>query len=539
MIGARKASTETTGRFEAAPWPPLRLLNSYRLLVAVALLVGFLAPMEQVRFGAALPAAFYVASALYLVLALLFALLLYLRQPGAHTQALIQLYTDIIVLAFAAYASGGVASGLGVLMVVPVAGAGTLLALRHALLFAALASLFVLGGEAARQVDLGPAASDFPQAALLGVALFVSAGLAAAVARRGAQTAELAEARSRDVRQLARLNERIIQQMEAGILVVEPDGTIALANASAWQLLGNPPALDGEAIDAVAPAIAEALAEWRRGGSGPIGPVQVNGDDAEGRPLQLHVTDLGAAGTLISIEDAAFIEEQLQQLKLASLGRLTASIAHEVRNPLSAISHATQLLAESPALEPADRRFTTIILDHCERVNTIVENVLQLSRRRAVDPEPLDLADWVHRFAADYRSEHGLEPERVAVTVTAEPGMVHADGEFLRQVVANLCDNARFHGARNDGTPIRIHLRVAREGDSPLLDVIDDGLPIDPGLAAGMFEPFYSTRHGGTGLGLFLAREMCEANRARLRYRLHDGRNCFRIALRRAGDAPA
>ncbi len=516
-------------------WQSLRLLNSYRLFVAVTLLAGFLIAPDNLDFGRAMPVGFYAAIALYTVLALTFALTVYLRRPGLDTQAHVQLYSDILILAFAVYTSGGIASGLGVLMVVPVACAGMLLPFRHTLLFAALASLLLLGGELARHVDLGGAASQFPQAALLGAALFVSATLAAVLARRGARSAELAERRTRDVRQLSALNERIIQQMEAGILVIDPQGRIVLTNASAWQVLGNPPNLEGEALAAVAPGLAGALTTWREFGTSPPGPVQPYPDQTDAATgLQVQFTDLGELGTLMAIEDAAFIEEQLQQLKLASLGRLTASIAHEVRNPLGAISHAGQLMRESPHLDRGDERFLRIILEQCERVNTIVENVLQLSRRREVSAEPLELNSWAQDFAAAYRLDHALADDRLCVHAADRPLRVLMDRNHLEQIVTNLCDNALHHGVRDDGHPLAIHLRVGHDSDTPTLAVEDDGRAIEPELATSMFEPFRSTRHEGTGLGLFLARELCEANRARLRYHHVEGHNCFHITLQAA-----
>ena len=524
------------GTATGADWNSLRLLNSYRLFIAIVLLIGFIASPGDIEFGQYLPMGFYVAGGLYIVAALAFAVSIHLRRPAASTQAHLQLYADILILAFATYTSGGVASGLGVLMVVPVAGAGMLLPFRHGLLFAALATLLLLGGELGHHMDAGGDASHFAQGALLGAALFVSATLAGLLARRSALSAELAERRSRDVRNLSALNERIIQQMESGLLVVDHHDRIVLANASAAELLGDGEHLEGEPLSTIAPGIRAAMSHWRKSGQPPAAPVT---PDAPARRepirLQLQFTDLGELGTLISLEDAAFIEEQLQQLKLASLGRLTASIAHEVRNPLGAISHATQLLAESPGLSGEDTRFTRIILDHCRRVNSIVDNVLQLSRRQSVDAEPLALGPWLEDFAHELRDHQGLDEDRCRLAIDSDPGPVAIDPEHLHQVVGNLCDNALTHGQRDDGRPIRLLLRATRDDRGlPTLDIEDDGQPIDPARIEEIFEPFVSSRHGGTGLGLFLARELCEANGARLRYRAGDAGNCFRIHLRAA-----
>lgn len=518
-------------------WNALRLLNSYRLLVAIFLLAGFLAGPATVEFGQAMPRGFYTATAVYIVAALAFAATIRLRRPGAAVQAQVQLYTDILVLAVVAHTSGGVMSGLAVLMIVPVGGAGILLRPRHAMLFAALASLMLLGGELARSIDFGVAAAHYTQAALLGAALFVSAGLAVLSARRSATSEALAARRTQDVARLSALNERIIQQMESGILVVDPRGTIVLTNESAYQLLGNPGDLEGEALATVAPGLARALADWQQDHQAALGPVRPrSAEDGTGDiTLQLQFTPLDDLGTLIAFEDAGFIEDQLQQLKLASLGRLTASIAHEVRNPLGAISHATQLLAESPRLDEQDRRFTRIVLDHCQRVNTVVENVLQLSRRRQGEPDARDLADWLLRFASDYRADRRIDAERFALTAPESGVAALFDPGHLWQVLANLCDNGFEHARPPHGEPAHVELVGGRdETGAPFIDVVDNGEPLDPELVQSLFEPFYSTRHEGTGLGLFLARELCEANHARLRYRRQAVGNCFRVTLRRA-----
>lgn len=510
-------------------WDSLRLLNSYRLFVAVALLAGFLAALPAVPFGRTAPQAFYVFVAAYLVLGLLFALTIRLRRPPADTQAYLHFYTDVIALSGAMYASGGVGSGLGILLAVPVAGAGILLPLRHALVYAALATLLVLTAEVVRHVQLGPVASAYPQAALLGTILFVVAILATLLARRGAQTAALAEQRSRALRHLSQLNERIVQQMESGILVVARDGTVTLANASADQLLGAGHAVSGRALESVAPGVAQALYAWRAQPRMPLGTVDP-GTGADQR-LQPQFTDLGEHGTLVSLEDAAFIEQQLQQLKLASLGRLTASIAHEIRNPLGAISHSAQLLAESADDDAGERRLIEIQLEHCRRINDIVENILQLSRRKAGSPASIRLDDWLADFAEEFRSAHGLDGQRLQTgSATANGGPVRFDPEHLRQVVGNLCENSLKHGRTADGDGVRIVLETqARAGASPHLDIVDDGVPIEAQRIDEIFEPFYTTSHEGTGLGLYLARELCEANHAELRYVSGVTGNRFRI----------
>ena len=523
-------SSGDPGDGSAGQWQPLRILNSYRLFIAVALLTGFLATSPEVPFGATAPRLFYATIAVYLVLALLFALTIRQRRPRLGTQAHLHFYADVLALAIATYASGGVSSGLATLLVVPIAGAGTLLPMRLGLVYAALASLLVLTGEVLRHLDFGPVAAAYPQAALLGATLFGVALLAVALARRSRQSAELALRRSQDVRRLSALNERIIQQMESGIVVVGHDGRIALANASAAVLLEHPGRLVGRTLSDLAPGLEQALEAWTRDRRTSPEPIPAHPQAA--RRLQIQFTALGEQVTLLSLEDAAFIEEQVQQLKLASLGRLTASIAHEIRNPLGAISHSAQLLAESEGLASADRRLTEIMLAHCRRVDGIVDNVLQLSRRRRDGGTSVDLEQWVPAFVLRFRSERELDSGRLEYEGPSAPLSIHFDVAQLEQIVSNLCDNALRHGVRADGGAVMITLCPGQnESGAPYLDVRDDGVPIEPQRVEEMFEPFYTTSHSGIGLGLFLARELCQANRAQLSYLRAESGNRFRLTF--------
>jgi two-component system sensor histidine kinase PilS (NtrC family) len=525
------------GALPRADWESIRILNSYRLFIAVALLAAFLADVRTVDFGVTAPLLFYTASAIYLSAAVVFAWTIRRRAPDARIQAYLHLYTDLILLTVVTYASGGVASGLGTLLVVPIAGAGTLLAARHALLAAALGSLLVLGIESIRAVQIDFGAAAYPQAAVVGITLFAAALLAAALARRSALSAEIARRRTADVERLSALNERIVQHMEAGILVVDPAGRISLTNASAGVLLDTPSTLAGRRLDAVAPGLVAALDRWSRDGR--TSPEPLTARPGAERRLQVQFTSLGEPGTLLSIEDARFIEEQVQQLKLASLGRLTASIAHEIRNPLGAISHSAQLLEESASIPEADRRLTGIVLTHSRRVNDIVESVLELSRQRGGNGTTVELASWLPDFAHRYTHDHELDSDRLRYRLPDGELTVHFDPGQLDQIVRNLCDNSLRHGRRGGGESVIVTLCAGTDRDGrSWLDVRDDGIPIDRRQVDQIFEPFFTTSHSGTGLGLFLARELCEANRARLQFVPAQNGNCFRLTLQAIDDRP-
>lgn len=513
-------------------WESLRLLNSYRLFVVIVLLAGFLATPGDIAFGRSAPEVFYLAASTYAILALVFAVWLRRRSPGYQTQCHLHFYSDIILLGVAIYASGGVSSGLGILLVIPVAGAGTLLQARYSLVYAALAALLLLTSEVLFHLRGGIAVAAYTQAALLGLALFATAFLARLLARRQAQSAALARQRSVDLRRLATLNERIIQQMEAGILVVAPDGRITLANASARELLNQPKGVTGQSLAEISEQLENAMLRHRQSGRNPSQPVRIGNPDERGRRLQVQFTDLGEQGTMMMLEDAAFIEYQVQQLKLASLGRLTAGVAHEIRNPLAAINHSAQLLAES-GRDEADSRLVEIQLEHCRRINAIIESVLQLTRRGPGDREHTDLGEWLEEFIAEFRMHHRLPPERMRLERDDTDCAVACHSGQLRQILTNLCDNCLQHGRTDDHDLIRISIRLTWPPErGPIIDVIDNGTPIPREQLDDLFEPFFTTSHTGTGLGLYLARELCEANDAELHHVAMDSGNCLRIAFR-------
>jgi two-component system sensor histidine kinase PilS (NtrC family) len=246
------------------------------------------------------------------------------------------------------------------------------------------------------------------------------------------------------------------------------------------------------------------------------------------------MTALGSearAGTLIFLEDMARMAQQAQQLKLASLGRLTASIAHEIRNPLGAISHAEQLLAETADDNPAEKRLLQIIHTNTTRVNDIIENVLQLSRRDRAMPEDLPLKDWLENFLHEFVHSQKCDPADISLHIQPDDCSVHMDATQLHQVLWNLCQNGLRHSQEYPAQPkVELHAGLSEDSKKVFLDVIDHGLGVAPEAIPNIFEPFFTTETKGSGLGLYIARELCEANQARLSYvAIPTGGACFRV----------
>jgi two-component system sensor histidine kinase PilS (NtrC family) len=284
----------------------------------------------------------------------------------------------------------------------------------------------------------------------------------------------------------------------------------------------------------VSPRLLYSLSTWRQAVEDNDSPSNFVAADGA-RLIQPHFAPLGGTSpgpTLIFLEDTSLMAERVQQSKLAALGRLSASIAHEIRNPVGAMSHAGQLLAESPNLGADDHRLTDIIRNNSERVSTIINNVLQLSRREATKPTRLTLGDWVDEFLPEFLQTMQVTSERIRVQEESDDLEVRFDASHLRQVVWNLCDNAIKYGEARYGSETEIKLGRLNPSYRPYLEVADRGSGISPAEADRIFEPFFTGRKGGTGLGLFIARELCQLNRAILLYEPRmGGGSVFRIVF--------
>ena len=228
------------------------------------------------------------------------------------------------------------------------------------------------------------------------------------------------------------------------------------------------------------------------------------------------VGDVTASPTVIFIEDAGRIRAQAQQMKLVALGRLTASIAHEIRNPLSSINHAAELLHEESGRRPEDQRLLTIIQENAHRLDRMVQEVLYLNRRDRAQPEPIEAKPYLENFVRDFCANEKEAANMFALTLATSRRLVF-DRSHLDQILWNLARNARRHG-RGQSQSVCIQLIEAPDGDNLLLEISDDGPGVATAALAHLFEPFFTTDASGTGLGLYIARELAEVNGARLEY---------------------
>jgi two-component system sensor histidine kinase PilS (NtrC family) len=509
----------------AQHWRALYYFNLYRIALAVFFVTIALDTSRIGILGQASPLLFRVASFGFALTALIFLFTITRGRPTYHFQARAQLFGDVLFLLLLMHASGGASSGLGLLLVVVVAGSGVALGGRRSLFLAAAATVLVLVEHFAFDVSR----ANSGQIGFLGIALLGTAFLMHAVAQRMRETEALAERRGVDLANLEQLNALVIERMQTGVVAVDNHGTVRMVNDQARQLLPASPAHDGPApLAEFSTELALLVERWRQR------------NDGEGLELGIHdgtllarLLPLGDAtdAALIFVEDMTVAERQALQLKLAALGRLTISIAHEIRNPLGAISHAGQLLSESSGMGASDRRMVEIIIEHSRRIDRLIQDVMQLGRKRGPDRKRLDLKKWLSEFARDFETSHPETNGRI--TLNHEATTVDTDPVQLNQVLFNLCENALHHGDR-ERPKLTLRCGVDNGSGRSFIEVENRGEPVPAELEERLFEPFFTTSPKGTGLGLFIARELVEGNGARLVYRRLATGACFRIEFKAA-----
>jgi two-component system, NtrC family, sensor histidine kinase PilS len=511
-------------------WRVIGLLNLYRLLVPLVLLAiqAFASP----DFGllSAQPRIFLGACITYFTAAVLLVIARRLEWSSLRIVALVNASVDALAIGVILYASGGVASGLGILLVLPVLALTVLAGPRDALLIAALAAMAILTQQVFAGFE-GASPADYLTAGVFGAVLFFVALATWPIANRLRESEALVRRHELDLANMAQLSQYVVQHLRESIIVIDAQDRIRLINESAAQMLGDDNAYPDALIGEACPRLLFLLESYRQAGNRPAegssSPdrtfVAADGE----RVIRAHFAPLGTTTPgpmLIFLEDTSLIEEKVQQTKLAAVGRLSASIAHEIRNPVGAMSHAGQLLAESPGLTDDERRLTQIIRNNADRVSAIIDNVQRLARREPPRLERLPLLAWAEEFREEFCQTMQWPLERLRIEGASPDLEVRVDPDQLRQIVWNLCENALKHAVREHPAQV-IDLRYGRTGSArPFLEVADRGIGVAPEYTERIFEPFFSASAGrGMGLGLSLARELAQANGATLLYEARDG----------------
>jgi two-component system sensor histidine kinase PilS (NtrC family) len=511
-------------------WRSLYFFGLYRLILGGLLLLLAVLFSQVLALDSKDQVWVYRIFLIYIFLTLIALVGIKTRQPPFPLQLAFQVGTDIVVFSTLSYFSGGIQSNLGLLMLVSIAGAGLISRGRITLFYAALASIAILLEHAYAVLTQDASTAQFLQAGILSASFFAVAWLSHTLSRYAVASERLAFTRGVDLSNMAEANRLMIQDMPDGVLVVDEQGTLRQCNPSAERLLGLTLSMDNINVLAnFSPLLDTMFSAWRQNKALGLEVIRLITTNRLVRVRFLPVQRQGFWGAVIVLEDMQRAQDHAQQVKLAALGRLTANIAHEVRNPLSSISYAAELLREGQA-DPAQMRLTQIILENAARLNRIVQDVMQLNRRDRANVEPIDLSIYLSDFSEELCRANRVPASTIEITAPSEC-VVSFDRGHLEQVLWNLGQNALRY-CRNLTGSLKLNLTNSEEGGGITLDVIDDGPGVNTEAALKLFEPFFTTESAGTGLGLYIGRELCEANGAFLEYVPQTGGGaCFRIVF--------
>jgi two-component system, NtrC family, sensor histidine kinase PilS len=523
-------STDSTGQFVVPPaftafesaesaWRTLSSFAVYRLIVVIVLAIIFWGFTRFPIIGSSNPLLATIALSCYLFASVGLVVATILRIPSATIQLSMQVLVDIVMLVMLMHASGGNRSGIGMLLLISLAAGALVTHGRMAFFHAAVAALAVLFEQLWNFLYWEAYAADFVPAGMLATGYFVIAGLGYTLAKYARGAEQIAEKRGVDLANLAQINELVIRDMQDGFVVVDEVGTIRQLNQQSADLVGGLQDATGKKLLAVAPQLAHILNEWRQDRSRIFSIVR---DVQSKREIQLRLVAIGDGAlspTVIFIEDASRIRSQAQQMKLVALGRLTASIAHEIRNPLSSINHAAELMAEDLGRSEADLRMLTIIGDNAHRLDRLVEEVLYLNRRDRAHPEAINLEQFLTLFLQNFCANEKLS--RPLFRLECEGSVVAMfDRAHLDQIMWNLIRNAARYASGSDGSVV---INVIAKSNHIEINVTDDGPGVATDSLQHLFEPFFTTDTKGTGLGLYIARELADVNGATLEYVMDNG----------------
>jgi two-component system sensor histidine kinase PilS (NtrC family) len=513
--------------FAEAQHRDLYFYGLYRVLEAGLLALMLFGPGRTLIGAPAYPLLGKSTAVAYLVVSVLL-LLWTLRATRLRWPALAGVVVDIAAATLAIHALPSAASGIALMLVFNVAAASLLLPLRFGLAGGALAALSMVGEFVWSTLAAPPTGRPVAEPVMFAVSFLSIAMLSYLLGRQVRESHALAERRGGEVADLAAINELIIRRMRTGVLLVDGHGTVRMANEAAIALLG-----DGDGardLATLAPALHQRLRTWLADAPAEDAPLRIGPEQTEVLPRFARLLAQGDT-TLVFLDDSALVAQRAESMTLATLGRFSAGLAHEIRNPLAAINYAAQLLQESDGIGTADQHLLQIIHHQCQRTNGIVESVLGLARRERARGELLDLPEFLGRVVEDFRQVLPAESGTITVTAREETATL-VDPRHLQQVLTALLQNALTHG-HLPGDPALVDIVVHAVEGRPVVDVCDRGPGIREEVGDKLFRPFFTTSEHGTGLGLYIARELCRANEATLEcFAREDGPGtCFRVGL--------
>lgn len=505
----------------------LYFFTLYRLLEGSLLVLVLFGPVAEMIEAPRHDMLARVVALSYLFLgAVLFA---FGRRGELRAQAFAGICCDLLFGILAIHAIPVAGTGITLMLLFNVGAAALLLPPRLGL-GAAMVAVVGIVGEHFWAVLLEESERAITEPLMFSVGYLAIATTTSILGRQMRDSYELAEKRGVQTAHLTEVNELIIRRLRTGVLLVDGHNQVQLANEAALLLLGDTG--DGHRnLSLALPELSRRLAAWRDSGIVDDAPLQVATDQNDVIPRFTRLL-AGSDQTLVFLDDTSLLSRRAESMTLATLGRFSASLAHEIRNPLAAINYAVQLLEESDDIAISDRRLLEIIRQQGQRMNGIVENVLGLARREPASPDYVDLVALVNRFVREYRAGHPLENDTLVATAERPEVQALVDPRHLLQVLTVLVHNALTYG-RMPGEPARVTVHVHHdERRHPIIDVTDRGPGIPERVAHQLFQPFFTTSGHGTGLGLYIARELIRANQASLDFiALPAGGSCFRIRL--------
>ncbi len=522
-------SNQESQNTSAVHWRALTLFNLYRAILAL----GFLAIVQfeiDISFLGIFEERLYrQATISYFIISIAILLLSLSYKKYYQWQANIPIFVDIVAIIVIMHASGGLITGIGILLIVIVAAHSLLVPGKLSFFGAATAAIGLFIEQSYTVLVQNNPINIYTQVGLLGIVIFATSFVTNILSLRARKSQIIVEDQAQQLATSQQLNAYIVSAMHAGVLVLDNEQHIRLANTAAKIFLGLKSTEPLNNIRDLPTQFANSFKQWQQQGKTSLGQMTPTGPEVRlsfhplGKPLPM--------GTLIFIYNASEETRHAQDLKLASLGHLTANIAHELRNPLGAASHAAQLLAESTHFSTDDQHLLKMIKNSCDRMNTVIQNVLSLSGRKPAKTERIALIPWLEQFISELVIPHIPSPI-VSLEYDSKDIFVNADPSQLTQILINLCENGlRYSLKQTHKATLTLKVCMSPFPDAVDIIIIDQGPGIGPTLLKHIFEPFFTTESNGSGLGLYIAKELSQMNGARLSHTPTEKGCQFRITI--------
>ncbi len=515
-----------------AYWRSISIFSLYRIIIASIFIAShFVSENNHWWLNTNQNLSFKIAFA-YLFVAFGLTASAWFKWPQFNRQVTFQVIIDIGFIVALMFAGGGIKSGLGLLLVIVVTSASLISDGRLSLFYASVATISLLLEQSYEVISWNDHYDDYTHVVMLCLSCFATAWLAHSFAKRTHLSESLAEQRGVDLESMSQINALITQEMKDGVLIVDNELKLRHYNQQAERVLGTTlSSLNKNSIEELSHELSFILQSWMQNESDNEA-IKFSFLDLEYRLRFMSIGVDRHQGAIIFIEDWSLMQAQAQQNKLAALGQLTANMAHEIRNPLGAISHANQLLQEENLPESATKRLLEIISINVQRMDQMVKDISELNRRDNMHQAHLDLVDFVSEFHDQFCEVERIPAQGFALHIGDSPIHILFDQRHLHQILWNLCRNGWRHSQQASAS-LTLFIYPSKDNMSVVLQILDDGPGIPTEARLHIFEPFYTTVSTGTGLGLYIARELCEANGANIQYIAREKGALFSIKFKR------